>query len=290
MQTVITLENTIKKARNDGRAVPHFNISTVEMFWAIVKKAKEKNAPVVIGVSEGERDFLGLKTVVALVDNARTDFGIEIYLNADHTYSVERVKEAIDAGFDSVIFDGAKLSFEENIAKAKECVAYAKQSGRDVLVEGELGYIGSSSKLLTEIPDGAIVKEEDMTKVEDATHFVNETGINLFSPAVGSIHGMLGKGRDPDLNIERIEEISSALSVPIVLHGASGLSDSNIKAAIRAGIAMIHVSTELRDAWKRALKFSLQEDENEVAPYKILKAPMLAVEKVVEEKLTLFGW
>lgn len=118
----------------------------MEALWGIFRAAQSLNLPVIIGVSEGERDFIGVRQVAALVKSIREEYNYPIYLNADHTYSFDRVKEAIDAGFDSVIFDGAKLSFEENVAVTKQCVEYARNCGRDVLVEAELGYIGTSSK------------------------------------------------------------------------------------------------------------------------------------------------
>lgn len=282
-----TLRECIGEARLAKRAIGHFNISTIDQMNAIVSAAEKLGQPVIIGVSEGERDFLGVAEVVSIVEAMRKE-GKQVYLNADHTYSVARVKEAIDDGFDMAIFDGAKLSFEENLAQTKECVAYAKASKRDVLIEGELGYIGSSSKILDAIPDGAIVNSAEMTTVREAKRFVEESGVDLFSPAIGSIHGMLRETHDPDLDIKRLTEISQSISVPLVLHGASGLKQSNIQAAIAAGISIVHVSTELRVAWKQALKISLQEDPDEVAPYKILKGPKLAVEKVVEEKIRIF--
>ncbi|MEK7105956.1 MAG: class II fructose-bisphosphate aldolase, partial [Patescibacteria group bacterium] len=116
--------------------------------------AKAVGVPVIAGVTEGEQDFVGLHQAVALVNTIRRDLGIPIFLNADHHYSIESVKAAIDAGFDSIIFDGAKLSMEENIIQAKKCVEYARASGRDVLVEVELGYIGQSSKVLDGVPEG----------------------------------------------------------------------------------------------------------------------------------------
>ena len=131
-----SLRESIADAEKRGVAIGHFNIANVEGLRGAFNAAHALKLPVIIGVSEGERDFMGVRQVAALVKSIREEHNYPIFLNADHTYSVERVKEAIDAGFDSVIFDGAELSLEENIAKAKECVAYARASGREVLVEG----------------------------------------------------------------------------------------------------------------------------------------------------------
>ncbi len=288
-----TLREYIRDAAAKKVAIGHFNISNLEALWGIFNAARALNVPVIIGTSEGERDFIGVKQTAALVKSLREEFDYPIFLNADHTYSVEKVKEAIDAGYDSVIFDGAKLPLEENIKLTKECVEYAKKAvsktGQEVLVEGELGYIGQSSKVLDEIPEGVELSPESLTNPQDAARFVAETGVDLLAPAVGNIHGMLRGGVDPKLNIERVEEIKKAAGVPLVLHGGSGNSADDFSAAIAAGVSVVHINTEIRVAYRDALRKFLQENPDEVAPYKLLKPAMLAVEKVVEAKLKLFN-
>ncbi len=277
-----TLRECLAEAKEKKVAIGHFNISNLETFWAIFNSARKASVPVIIGVSEGERDFVGVRQVAALVRSLREEFDYPIFLNADHTYSVERAKEAVDAHFDAVIFDGAQLSFEENVAAAKDCVTYARAKNPEVLVEGELGYIGTSSKLLDALPEG-VATGDDLTKPEVAADFVTQTGVDLLAPAVGNVHGML-KGRpDPALNISRVQEISRAVNVPLVLHGASGNQDEEIKAAIAAGVAIVHVNTEIRVAYRDALKLALQENPDEVAPYKLMKPVIAAVEAVVEK-------
>ncbi|MDE2038193.1 MAG: class II fructose-bisphosphate aldolase [Patescibacteria group bacterium] len=286
-----TLRQCIEDARSAGRAVGHFNISTIDGVWAVADAAHAKSVPVVIGVSEGERDYFGVGEIAAVVKSIREGRGQEIYLNADHTYSFDRVKEAIDAGFDSVIFDGAQLPLDENIKIAAQCVRYAKaaasSAGRDILVEGELGFIGTSSKVLDAIPAGAVVGEANMTKPEDAMRFVRETGVDMLAPAVGNIHGVV-KGGDPALNPTRVKEISGAVGVPLVLHGASGNTADDIRKCIDAGVALVHVNTELRLAYRSGLVKALSEDPDQVAPYKYMKPAKLAMQKVVEDKLDIF--
>ncbi len=284
-----TLREVIIDAKERKVAVGHFNFSTLDGAHAIARAARILGLPVILGVSEGERDFVGVRSAVAITSAIRAEFNQEIYLNADHTYSVARVREAIDAGFDMAIFDGAKLSLDENISSAKESVKYAKKCGREVLVEGELGYIGQSSKVFDEIPEGAAIGDDQMTTPEEAVRFVAESGVDLFSPAIGSIHGMLRSHKNPNLHIDSLSAISAVLKIPLVLHGASGLADQNVRDAISAGISLVHVNTELRVAWQSALKIALQENPEEVAPYKILKASSIAMEKVVENKLKLFN-
>ena len=284
-----TLRECLAEAREKKVAIGHFNISNLETLWAIFSAARKLNLPVIIGVSEGERDFIGVRQVAALVRSLREEFDYPIFLNADHTYSAERVKEAIDAHFDAAIFDGAQLSYEENVAMAKECVAYARAKNPEIIVEGELGYIGTSSKLLDELPEG-VATGDDLTKPEMAAKFVQETGVDLLAPAVGNVHGMLKGHPDPALNIGRVQEISRAVNAPLVLHGASGNQDEEIKAAIAAGVAIVHVNTELRVAYRDALKIALQENPDEVAPYKLMKPVIAAVEAVVEKKLKVFNY
>ncbi len=281
------LKQILEEAKKDKRAVGHFNISNIEGLWGIFNAARKLGLPVVIGVSEGERDFVGVKQAVALVKSLREEFDYPIFINADHTYSLERVREAIDAGFDSVIFDGAKLPMEENIKITKECVSYARSVNSEVLIEAELGYIGQSSKLLDEVPEGVSLGQ--LTTPEDAKRFVEETGVDIFSPSVGNIHGMLKNAPNPKLNIDRIKEIAEAVGAPLVLHGGSGISDEDFKEAVEAGISLIHINTEIRVAYKEALKKSLQDNPDEIAPYKIMKPSVLAIEKKVGERLRLFN-
>ena len=283
-----TLREAITEAEGKGVAIGHFNISNIEGLWGAFHAAQALTLPVIIGVSEGERDFIGVRQVRALVASIRDEYQYPIFLNADHTYSVERVKEAIDAGFDSVIFDGAELSIEENIAKTKECVAYVRASGRDILVEGELGYIGKSSKLLDEIPEGA-AQGDMLTSAEDAKHFVQETGVDLLAPAVGNIHGMLKHSKDPHLDSARVKAIREASGVPLVLHGGSGTPDEDFVAAIKAGMPIVHISTELRIAYRDAVRKALQENPDEIAPYKMLKGAVHAIESVASSRLKLFN-
>ncbi len=284
-----TLKQSVLEAREKKVAIGHFNISNLEALWGIFKAAQSLNVPVIIGVSEGERDFVGVKQAVALVKSIREEFDYPIYLNADHTYSFDRVKEAIDAGFDSVIIDGAKLSFEENVKLTKQCVEYAKASGREVLIEAELGYIGQSSKVLDEIPEGVLLDESSLTDPVKAKEFVDLTGIDMLAPAIGNFHGMLRGGVDPKLNIERTKEIYETTGIPLTLHGGSGNSEDDFKQAIANGVSIVHINTEIRVAFRDAIKKSLQENPEEVAPYKFLKPGVKAVQDVVEKKLRFFN-
>src|SRR3989344_4295736 len=244
MQNLKLLE-IIKNAENNKVAIGHFNISDCVALKGIFLAAKELNLPVIIGVSEGEREFIGVKRVVDMIKSIREEFSAEggsasggnwpIFLNADHTHSLEKIKEAVEAGFDAVLFDGGKLPFEENIKKTKEVVEYVKSVNPEILVEGELGYLGGSSVILKEIPKDAAIKPEDLTDPEEAERFVKETGVDLLAPAVGNIHGMFKNSPNPNIDIERISKLRNIAGVPIVLHGGSGIIDDEFTKAIDAG-------------------------------------------------------
>jgi fructose-bisphosphate aldolase class II len=283
-----TLKEIIADAADRKVAVGHFNISNIEGLWGIFNAARKLNLPVIIGTSEGEREFIGVPQAVALVKSLRDEFNYPIFLNADHTYSFEKVKEAVDAGYDAVIYDGAQLSLDENIAMAKKCREYAKSVDPNSIVEAELGYIGTSSKVWDSLPKGVELDPALLTSPEDAKRFVTETGVDMFAPAVGNVHGIIKSG-EPALNIEHIKRIKDAIGIPLVLHGASGNSDDDIRKAIAAGINVIHINTEIRVAYANALAAFIKANPDEVAPYKITKDAMLAVQTVVERKLKLFN-
>jgi len=288
-----TLREVIAEAEQKKVAIGHFNISDSNQLWGIFRAAQAVNVPVIVGVSEGERDFIGVHQAAALVRSLREEFDYPIFINADHTYSFDRVKEAIDADFDAIIFDGNKVSPEENISISRQCVEYARsasrRTGRDVLVEAELGNIGQSSKLLNEIPRGADITEEVMTKPDELKSFVEETGVDLIAPAVGNLHGVLKGGKNPNISVKRIKELREAGGIPMVLHGGSGISDDDFVAAFKAGMSIVHINTEIRVAYRKGIQISLQENLDEIAPYRFMKGGVQAVQGVVERRLRLFS-
>ncbi len=288
-----SLLQVIKDAEKRRVAVGHFNVSNLEMLKAVSQVAAKLNLPVIIGVSEGEREHLGVYRVKDLIDSYNKEHpqlnGYRLFLNADHTYSLEKVKEAAEAGYDSIVFDGSKLPFKENTQKTKEAVKIAKKINKNIIVEGELGYIGSGSMVRQEIPKGAAINPEDLTRPEEAAEFVKATGVDMLAPAVGNIHGMMKNAKNPNLQIKRIQEIKKAVKIPLVLHGGSGISDKDFRAAIKAGISLIHVSTELRVAWRKGLEEVLVEHPEELAPYKLTPKVLERMEKIVESRLRLFN-
>jgi fructose-bisphosphate aldolase class II len=283
-----TLREYIKEASENHVAIGHFNISNLEALHGIYAAAKKLNLPVIIGVSEGEEKFAGLEEVATLISTIRTRDNYPIFLNADHHASFESVKKCIDAGFDMVIIDNAKLSFDENVTITKQCVDYAREvtakTGRDILVEAELGFIGSGSVIRDSVPEGAGI----LTTPEDAKKFVEATGIDLFAPSVGSIHGLIKTGK-PHINAELVTEIKNITGIPLVLHGGSGLRDEDFTNAIKAGIAIVHINSEIRLAFREATEKFLKDNPTEITPAKILQPAVDAIEAVVEARLKLFN-
>ncbi len=284
-----SLRDRISETASLHKALGHFNFGTAEMLRGIVLASVEVAVPVIVGVSEGEQDFIGVKQARDLAFSLRDQLGAEIFLNADHTKSFERAKEVIDAGYDAIVMDASALSFNRNVAVVKQAIQYAKEKGRDIIIEGELGFIGTSSEVLDFLPPGVPVEEAKMTKPEEAKKFIEETGADQLAPAVGNVHGIVGPEGNPKLSIKRIAEIRSACGVPLVLHGASGISESDVREAVRAGCATVHFSTDLRLAFRKSLAASLAESPDEVSPYKYMREPIKAVKEVVKSRLSWLG-
>jgi fructose-bisphosphate aldolase class II len=280
-----TLKEAVAAAWDKKIALGHFNLSDSNQFNAVLAAAAAVSQPVLVGVSEGERKFFGVRNIAAMVKAAR-DAGIQVYLNADHTYSLDGCKEVIDAGFDSVIFDGSHLTLEENIATTKSVVEYARSKGTGVLVEGEIGRIGTSSKLLT-VPPADM--DKDLTTTEEAVMFVQGSGVDMLAPAVGTMHGRLIGGGEPKIDLQRIADIRAAVGIPLVLHGGSGTSDSDLAAAGRQGCSIVHINTDIRVAYRKGIEASLAADANEIAPYKFLAGGVDGVERMTEKYIRLFA-
>jgi len=284
-----TLRGVLHDAESRTVAVGHFNISDLVALKAIREAARELNVPVMVGLSEGERDFVGVRQAAALVRSLRDDDGSPIFLNADHTHSVDRAEEAAKAGFDEILFDGSALPFEENVAHTRRAVEAIKSINSSILVEGEIGYIGSSSEILQKAPEGA----RTLTTPEEARQFVEATRIDVLSPAVGTMHGLLQsmvRGESQKrLDVRRIADIKAATGCFMTLHGGSGTNDDDFRNAIKAGITIVHINTEIRLAWRRGLEAALAKNPDAVAPYKILPGAFEAVKHVVQSRLRLFS-
>jgi fructose-bisphosphate aldolase class II len=284
-----TLRNALEQSQKDGVAIGHFNVSDLVLLKAVVAAARDLKVPVAVGASEGEREFFGVRQIAALVRSLREEFDYPIFLNADHTHSLAHALDVAKAGFDSVVFDLSALQFEQNVRQTKEAVEALKAINPAILVEGEIGDIGTGSEIHDTAPD----LSKGLTSPAQAKQFVESTGIDILAPAVGNMNGMLksmvqGQARKR-LDIERIAEIKSAVQIPLTLHGGSGTDDEDLRKAIRAGINIVHINTELRVAWRRGLEEGLRKEPDEVVPYKILPFALEAVEQVVRSRLALFN-
>jgi len=282
----MTIRDYFKKAQKEKWAIGQFNISNLETLRAIVKAAQNLKSPVIIGTSEGESKFIGLREAVALVGSFRKEYKLPIFLNLDHGKNFDYIKEVIDSGYDAVHFDGSKLSLEENIGITKKVVEYGRK--KKVFIEGEVGFIAGASEILKEIPE---MREEDLTSPEEALKFIKETKTDSLAINVGTFHGMGVSGKDPNINLKRLKEIKDKVGekVFLVLHGGSGTQKEDIKKAIELGIVKININTELRVAFINALGKSLKEKPEEIAPYKYLPEVIEAVQKTVEDKIRIFG-
>jgi fructose-bisphosphate aldolase, class II len=266
-----TLREVLTRLQRQGSAVGHFNVADLVLLKAVVAAAVEVGVPVIVGASEGERDFSGT-------------YDVPVFLNADHTHSLARAVEAARAGFDSVGVDFSALPFDQNVSRTRETVEAIKAINPAILAEGEIGDIGTGSGIRETVHN----EFQNLTTPEESRQFVDSTGIDVLAPAVGNLHGMLesmveGKTKK-HLNIERIAQIKKASGVFLTLHGGSGTDDEDFLRAIAAGISIVHISTELR----RSLDASLTSQPNQVVPYKIVSPVVESVKQVVSSGLKLF--
>jgi len=287
------LKDYLKQAQKEKWAIGQFNFSTIEQLRGILAAAQKMKSPVILGTSEGESRYLGLKEIVALVEISKIKYRVSAFLNLDHGKDLNWLKKAIDYGYSVVHFDGSELPFKENIKCAKKIVEYAHK--KRVLVEGELGYLRGESKFHKKI---ARIEKEDLTLPEKAYRFVKETKVDSLAIAIGNIHGIY-TGM-PKLDFERLKEINKKIhpvkfasqsfneaGAYLVLHGGSGIPKTEIKKAIKFGIVKVNINTELRLTWKKTLEKSFRIQE--IRPYKILPKVQKAIQEKVEEKVNLFG-
>src|SRR3984957_20484950 len=261
------LRDVLEQAQNNGMGVGHFNISDWTLLKAVFASAQELKVPVIVGASEGERAFLGVSQIAAVVRSLREEHSVPIFLNADHTHSLDSAIAAAKAGFDSIVYDLSALPFDENVKQTREAVVALKSINPVILVEGEIGNIGTGSEIHDSVPDYS----KNLTTPEEAKQFVASTGVDILAPAVGNTHGMVQSMVQGDLrkrlDLKRIAEIKRASKSLLTLHGGSGTEDHDLQEAIAAGINIIHINTELRFAWRRGLKDAFPKNPGGEAPY-----------------------
>jgi len=282
-----TLLQVLRQAESRRIAVGHFNVSDLVTLYGVVEAARDRTLPVVVGVSEAERRFIGVEQLVSLVRSLRERGGPPVFLNADHTHSLSGALAAAKAGFDWVVCDFSSLPFDDNLRQTKEAVLALKALRPDILVEGEIGDIGSGSQVHESAP------ERPLTTPEEAMQFVQETRIDTLAPAVGNMHGvlksMLSGELRKHLDIARIRAIKERTGIFMTLHGGSDTADADLRDAIAAGMTVVHINTEIRLAWRRAIEETFAKKRSDVAPYTLLAPAVEAVKGVVAARLALFS-
>ncbi len=278
MNMLVNSKEVLKKAKEGKYAVPHFNINNLEWTRFILEECEKEKSPVILGVSEGAKKYMvGFHTVTEMVKAMVEELQITVpvVLHLDHGSSVVSCKEAIDAGFTSVMIDASKYSVEENIQMTKEVVEYAHQ--KNVTVEAEIGHVGGEE-------DG-VADELAYAKIEDAIRLAKETGIDSLAPALGSVHGIY-KG-EPKLDFQRMMEIKEKTNLPLVLHGGSGIPDELIKKSVTCGICKLNINTDLQIVWAKAVRSFLKENQLVYDPRKVIKAGEQAIKDKIDEKIHL---
>lgn len=278
----------MRRSRDQHFAVGAFNVDNQETLIAVCRAAQAQNAPVLVEVSDGEVKAIGLENIRDLVDNYKNEYGVEMYLNLDHSPTVEDCKRAIDAGYEFIHIDISQAnhdaSEEEIIEKTKEVVEYAKFTG--ALVESEPHYFGGSSNVHTEAIDYEEIKKTFSTP-EGAQSFVNATGIDTFAAAVGNLHGKYPVPKELDL--ELLGRIREAIACQISLHGGSGTALHYFEEAARIGVSKININSDMRYVFRKTLEKVLAENPDEYAVVKLMPEVYGAVQQVVEEKISAFG-
>lgn len=275
------LIDILKEAKKEKLAVGQFNFSSFEQLKGVVRAAKELNTPIICGTSPGEANYFGFEEAVSLVRIIERKEGVSLYLNYDHGKDLDTIKKAVDLGYDMVHFDGSSLPFDENIAITKKVVNYAKKRG--VVVEGEISKIEGLSSVTN-----AEIEEKPLTSLDKVAKFIIETRVNCIALDIGNVHGIHAKM--PELRPERVNQLLDIIESFVVLHGGSGIRDENIKDIIKRGVVKINVNTELRVAWRDALREKITNEEGETTPYKILPFTVDEVYKVAKEKINLFNY
>jgi len=277
-----------ERARKGHYALGAFNLDNQETLKSVVFAAKAKNAPVLVEVSKGEADALGLDNVRDMVDNYKADYGVEMYINLDHSPTVEDAIAGITAGFECIHIDVSQANHDatdrEIIEKTKHVVKAARLTG--ALVEAEPHYFGGSSNLHTEKIDYNEIRKTFSTP-EGTKAFVEATGIDTYAAAIGNLHGHYPAPKVLDLDLLR--HIRAAVDCNISLHGGSGTPGHYFIEAVKIGVTKININSDMRIAYRDTLEKVLDENKTEYAVVKLMDQVIAAVQKVVETKIDTFN-
>ncbi len=276
--SLVTSKDMLVKARKEGYAVGAFNAENMEMVKAIIAAAEEVNAPVIIQTTPSTIKYAGSKMYVAMVKVEAEKAKVPVAIHLDHGSSYELAMECMESGYTSIMIDGSGLDFEGNIEVTKKVIEEAHKVG--VPVEAELGKVGGKE-------DDLEVEVDTNTDVKEAVEFVKKTGVDILAIAIGTAHGFyVGT---PVLDKERLSDIATLIDIPLVLHGASGISDEEVADCVRRGIAKVNFATELRAAYTGAVKGLIEEKPETFDPKTLGKAGMEAVKNLVMNRMTICG-
>lgn len=265
--------------QRDFKALGSFNLHCLEMLPAYFKAAEKTNSPLMIQISTGTAKYLGHRLLVDAIRSLAESKNVPTCLHLDHCSDLAAIQTAIEAGFSSVMYDGSHLDMEENIANTRRVIDMARPL--NVSVEAELGAIGGSE-------DGKAVAQEDIsfTTVEDAKRFVDATGVDMLAISIGTVHGLYtGKAQ---IQHQRLAEITEATKIPLVLHGGTGVSDEDMRLAVRSGIDKVNVGTEMNVQWVNQCKQTFEKGKVNDSVRNFLVPANDAVTDVLVEKIQLF--
>jgi len=279
---LVTNAKILNKAYKNKYAVGAFNFSTMEIFHGITRAALKLKSPIILASSKGELSFFGAEYMAAVAEKFSNIAKIPVSMHLDHGPDFETVKQCIKAGYSSVHIDNSSLPMKDNIRNTKKAVNYAHKKG--ISVEGEIGHVAGSSKLNKQEIN---IDKDLLTRLEDAVEYVEKTGVDMLAVAIGNAHGVYKSS--PKLDFKILHEISKKIKIPLVLHGGSGISNQQIRKAVSLGIAKVNVNTENRIAFADKVRENLKQSPKEIVPYKMFKDCSLAVQKIVEKKIKLFG-
>ena len=277
---LVTTKEILNKAMREKYAVGAFNANNIEMVQGIIEAAEGENAPVILQASQGAIKYAGLENVTAIVKNAAAVAKVPVALHLDHGTDFEQNVQCLRMGFTSLMFDGSKLPYKENVSITRSVVEMGHAVG--VPVEGEIGKIaGTEDHITVEEVEAA------MTEPEEALRFVQDTGVDSLAVAVGSVHRM--KTKEAKLDHERIRKIAELVKIPLVLHGSSGVMDDEMRKGIKEGLCKINVATQLNMAFVEGMRKALKEKPEEVDPRKILQVSKQLLKEVVKDRIRVFG-
>ena len=276
---LLNMKDLLAVADANKFAIPAFNIASYSMFNAVMEAVEETQSPVIIAIHPVELNHLGEEVLRAIREKAFKS-SVPVCIHMDHGSSIEEVMKAIKSGYTSVMIDGSRLSFEDNIALCKEVVKLAHPI--DISVEGELGTIGTTDSTTEYVSDDII-----FSKPEDVATFVAETGVDTLAIAIGTSHGLYPAGKKPHLRLDILKEIKSKVSIPLVLHGGSSNADEEISEAVVLGVSKINISSDIKAAYFNKMREVLQ-DKGLREPDAIEPPCMKALKEVAIQKIELF--